>query len=257
MIRAYDEALLPYACDALGRMLDYSAYSLRIDPDSMMKLFIGSGTAALFGRGDIHSIAGMSGIELAYEVLEKSGLSYERVPARHTVSLSSEYWCGHALAYAQWATGLCFGDVLELRPASALIAGFTRERLSLLEKLPLDISDDDKAAALRRFGEDFARSFADRLLCPAAPAGASASVASASGAAAGSNMTSLKKMRVKNGLSQSALAKAAGVPLRTIQQYEQRQKDINRANLEYIIMLSRALHCEPADLLEDPSLRSG
>ena len=40
MMRAYDEACLPLACDCLGRMLDYSVYSLRIDADSMMKLFI-------------------------------------------------------------------------------------------------------------------------------------------------------------------------------------------------------------------------
>lgn len=239
MIRAYDEACLPAACSCLGRMLDYSVYSLHIDADSMMKLFIASGTAALFGRGDIRTIAGRSGIELAYSVLEKSSIPYERVPARHTVSLSSEYWCGHALAYAQWASGLSFEEITSACPASELAADCTKERLALLDSLPLDISDADRAEALRRFGAGFARAAAGRIM-----SGGSAGVSAAPAD------TRLKKMRTKNGLSQSALARASGVPLRTIQQYEQRQKDINKAHFEYIIMFSTALNCEPADLFE-------
>ena len=233
MIRAYDKACLPAACDCLGRMLDYSVYSLHIDADSMMKLFIASGTAALFGRGDIRIIAGRSGIELAYHVLERSDLPYERVPARHTVSLSSEYWCGHALAYAQWVSGLCFEETTSLCPASELAADCARERLVLLDSLPSDISDADRAEALKRFGDEFARKTADRILSGSSSAD-----------------TRLRLLRAKNGLSQSALAKASGVPLRTIQQYEQRQKDINKARFEYIIMLSAALNCGPADLFE-------
>ena len=239
MIRAYDETCLAPACDSLGRMLDYAVYSLRIDADSMMKLFIASGTASLFGRGDMRTIAGMSGIELAYSVLEKSALSYERVPPRHTVSLSNEYWCGHALAYAQWATGLCFEEVIDLCPASGLIADISKERLALLDSLPLDISDADKAKELRRFGDDLAHRTAERII-----SGGSGEDAESPGD------TRLKALRIRNGLSQSALAKASGVPLRTLQQYEQRQKDINRARFEYIIMLSTALCCDPKDLLE-------
>lgn len=238
MIRAYDEALLPAACDCLGRMLDYSVYSLRIDADSMMKLFVASGISALFGRGDMRTVAGGSGIELAYAVLEKSGLSYERVPARHTLSLSNEYWCGHALAYAQWHSGLRFEDILGRRPASLIIASCAKERLALLGSLPFDINDADRAAALRRFGDEFAIRTAESI------------EADASVAAKETPETRLKALRIKNGLSQSALAKASGVPLRTLQQYEQRQKDINKAHFEYIIMLSTALSCEPADLLE-------
>lgn len=238
MIRAYDEACLPSACDCLGRMFDYSVYSLRIDADSMMKLFIASGTASLFGRGDMRTIAGRSGIELAYEILEKSALPYDRVPPRHTLSLSNEYWCGHALAYAQWASGLCFEEIAERCTVSALIALCAKERLALLDSLPLDICDADRAAALRRFGDDFARKTAESIM---------SAEASAPYDAVG---TRLKRLRIKNGLSQSSLAKASGIPLRTIQQYEQRQKDINKAHFEYIIMLSTALNCDPTDLRE-------
>lgn len=232
MMRAYDEACLPLACGCLGRMLDYSVYSLHIDADSMMDLFAASGAASLFARGDMRTIAGGSGIELAYSVLEKSGLPHERVLPRHTVSFSNEYWGGHALAYAQWATGLRFEELVKRRPASAVISSCAKERLALLESLPPDISEGDKAAELKRFGREFALRTAGSILSE------------------GPSDTRLKALRIKNGLSQGALAKASGVPVRTIQQYEQRQKDINKARFEYIVRLSAALNCGPADLFE-------
>lgn len=35
-----------------------------------------------------------------------------------------------------------------------------------------------------------------------------------------------------------------------IQQYEQRQKDINHAGADYVIQLSKVLCCRPEDLVE-------
>ena len=62
--------------------------------------------------------------------------------------------------------------------------------------------------------------------------------------------TNLKLFRQNVGLSQRELAEQSGVPLRTIQQYEQRQKNINKAQGEYLVMLSRALYCRVEDLME-------
>ena len=62
--------------------------------------------------------------------------------------------------------------------------------------------------------------------------------------------TNLKTLRVLAGLSQSELAKLADVPLRTIQQYEQRQKDINKAQATTLLHFSRVLNCKMEDLLE-------
>jgi DNA-binding transcriptional regulator YiaG len=237
MIRAYDKILLASACDSLGRMIDYSVHSLRMDASSILDLFIASGTAALFGRGDIRLTAGMSGIELTYEVLERSGLTYERIPPRHTMSLSNEYWAGYALAHAQWESGLSFDEITGRLSIRDLIADAGRERLALLESLPLDISDEDKAAELRRFGESFAAKTAGLIT-------------NACTAAASMGDTALKRMRQLTGLSQSGLASASGVPVRTIQQYEQRQKDINKAGYIQLVSLASALNCEPASLLE-------
>ena len=63
--------------------------------------------------------------------------------------------------------------------------------------------------------------------------------------------TYLKKLRKRAGISQSILAEETGIPVKTIQQYEQRRKDINKAQVEYVVRLSKALCCEPQDILEE------
>ena len=64
------------------------------------------------------------------------------------------------------------------------------------------------------------------------------------------NDENLKAMRALAGLSQSELAGQADVPVRTIQQYEQRQKDINKAQAETLLRLACALNCNVEDLME-------
>ncbi len=56
--------------------------------------------------------------------------------------------------------------------------------------------------------------------------------------------TNLKMRRLAVGLRQRRLAELSGIPLRTIQQYEQCQKNINRAATEYIAMLAKVLRCD-------------
>lgn len=62
--------------------------------------------------------------------------------------------------------------------------------------------------------------------------------------------TNLKRRRKQAGLSQRELAEFSGVPLRTIQQYEQRQKNINKAQAEYVFMLAQTLCCSAEELIE-------
>ena len=62
--------------------------------------------------------------------------------------------------------------------------------------------------------------------------------------------TNLKRKRLAAGLSQAQLAKLAGIPVRTIQQYEQAQKDIGKAKAEAVIALARVLCCDAQQLLE-------
>lgn len=62
--------------------------------------------------------------------------------------------------------------------------------------------------------------------------------------------TRLKKRREICGLSQSELANEAGVPLRQIQLFEQRQRDINKTAAYTLLRMSKSLRCKMEDLLE-------
>ena len=249
MIFAYDEALLERACRSLGMMLDYAAYSLHTSPDTMMDLFSASNAAARFERGDIRLICGMSGIELAYHVLERSGLSYERTAPRHTISLSAEYWAGHALAYIQHQSCRSFDDIRREFSIPDFIADFTKQRTGFLADLPLDISEEERQEAARQFGRNYAKERAAEFSTGNVKKVATGIDPLAKVKKTASGSVPLAEMRIKNGLSQSQLAKASGIPLRTIQQYEQRQKDLSKARAESLLALARALHCDPSSLL--------
>lgn len=62
--------------------------------------------------------------------------------------------------------------------------------------------------------------------------------------------TNLKRLRRAYGCSQGQLAKRSGVSLRSIQMYEQRNKDINKAHAETCLRLAKTLGCRMEDLIE-------
>lgn len=62
--------------------------------------------------------------------------------------------------------------------------------------------------------------------------------------------TRLRHYRAEAGLTQAKLAEVSGVSLRSIQQYEQRKKDINRAQARSVLSLAQSLDCQMEDLLE-------
>ena len=62
--------------------------------------------------------------------------------------------------------------------------------------------------------------------------------------------TYLKKLREFKGFSQSELAAMTGIPLKTLQHYEQGDKQLNKANVMYVLTLARVLDCNPEVLIE-------
>lgn len=67
----------------------------------------------------------------------------------------------------------------------------------------------------------------------------------------------VKKMKIQElrkaaGFSQSGLAKEADVSVRTLQHYEQGDKDINKAEGMVLYRIAVALGCKVEDLLEFP-----
>ena len=66
--------------------------------------------------------------------------------------------------------------------------------------------------------------------------------------------TRLKTIRENRGISQIELSKLSGVKLRSIQMYEQKVNNIDKAQAGTIYKLSRVLGCTIEDLLESPEI---
>ena len=64
--------------------------------------------------------------------------------------------------------------------------------------------------------------------------------------------TQLKRIRENRGISQTELSKLSGVNLRSIQMYEQKVNDIDKAQAATVYKLSRVLGCTIEDILENP-----
>ena len=64
--------------------------------------------------------------------------------------------------------------------------------------------------------------------------------------------TKLRSLREARGLSQRELSKISGVKIRSIQLFEQKVNDIDKAQAHTLYKLSRVLRCAIEDLLENP-----
>lgn len=62
--------------------------------------------------------------------------------------------------------------------------------------------------------------------------------------------TNLAMARTEAGFSQSELAKASGVSLRSIQMYEQKNSNINNAQYNRLCAIAKALNCKIEDIVE-------
>ena len=121
MIHAYDKVYLEKARVSLGRMLDFAVYDLKYDITEFFSLFIRSGFAERFETGDYAVLVGMSGVELAYEVLTQCVLAFQRIKPNYTVDRSEEFWTGWALAYYQWDTALRFEQIISNIPITEIM----------------------------------------------------------------------------------------------------------------------------------------
>ena len=211
MIHAYDKSYLADARKNLAGMLDYLVNDLKYPLNNAWSLFLTSEFSARFEHGDCSVLVGMSGPEIARAVLEQAGESTPVVQPSYGCGRSPEYWTGWAIAYYQWFTGLRFEEIEQA-------VSIAKVRMMYTPYHEMDI-----------------RQFVDKmneLYRAAVPE------------------TRLKALRTMAGMSQSELAAMSGVPIRTIQQYEQRRKNINRAQAETLLSLARTLSSSVEDLME-------
>jgi hypothetical protein len=211
MIRAYDENYLVHSTRTLGWMLDSAVNLFGQKAGPFWRAFISTGYAGRFGKGESRLLAGMTGYELARAVLDDDAVAYEAAPPTEITDLSPEYWAGWALAHYQWRTALSFAEIDAFAPIAEVIASYSPYH-------EMDI--------LNFCGH------LDRLYSAAHPE------------------SRLKTMRERRGMTQEELSSAAKVPLRMVQHYEQRVKNLGKAAFDTVFRLSQALHVPALELLE-------
>ena len=211
MTHAYAESYLNDAMENFGEAFDYAVNACMIDIETFMGLFISSGYANLFGKGVPKVVSGLSGTELVMEVVNKAGTFYSFPKPQVEYDYSPEYWCGWILAYYQWKTGRTFKDI----EVNLSVTEILKMYPTLHEASEDKFVDTANAIILRR-----------------------------------NNTTRLQRQRKQCGLTQKELSEKSGVKLRTVQQYEMKAKDINKAAVSTVFALSTVLGCRIEDLLE-------
>jgi len=211
MMRAYNEKYLNNATNVFSEMVDYAINDHKIDGDEFLHMFVVSGAAKQFERGNPRYVAGRSGIELADEVIDKTKNVKEPIKLNNRETRTPEYWGGWALSQYQWQTGKSFESILRYLPFSEIVKMYP-----VLHE-----------ADITKFNEVVNNLISKRNMQP-----------------------NLKRIRTTAGITQEKLANESGVSLRSIQMYEQQNKDINKAQAISLAKIARVLGCDVEDLLE-------
>ena len=210
MMRAYDELYLGKARMTLAWMFDYAVNGCRIEIEDFYRMFLMSSYARRFETGNCSVVAGLSGVELAQRVIWEHDEQRELPKPIFSLDRSPEYWLGFYLSYYQWYNNLKF------------------------EQITSKVTIRDILLMYRKYHEMDVMHF----------------VVAVDEMRQERQVVRLQEYRKRICLSQRELAEKADVPLRTIQQYEQKQKNINHARVDYVIRLAQALYCRPDDLME-------
>lgn len=210
MMRAYDELYLGKARMTLAWMFDYAVNGCRIEIEDFYRMFLMSSYARCFETGNCSVVAGLSGVELAQRVIWEHDEQRELPKPIFSLERSPEYWLGFYLSYYQWYNNLKFEQITSKVTIRDILLMYRKYH-------EMDVMHFVVALDEMRQERQVAR---------------------------------LQEYRKRICLSQRELAEKADVPLRTIQQYEQKQKNINHARVDYVIRLAQALYCRPDDLME-------
>ena len=212
-IHAYSELYLNDAINNLANAFDYAINVCNLEPNLFAKLFVNSNFSTQFECGNPTIISGKSGVELVRDILNNIYPNKNLPEPVFSDERSKEYWAGWAIAQYQWYTAKRFKNIFERISLSEIISMYTVFH-------EMDIS---------RFFESMDEKYNERIMD-----------------------TKLHRIRESRHLSQSQLSKLSSVNLRSIQLYEQKVNDIDKAQGQTLYKLSHALGCSIEDLLENP-----
>ena len=209
---AYNESYLSHAMGALATMMDCGINKCGFSPGLFYHMFLTSGVAAQFEKGNPRYIAGMSGAELTDHITERT-MGKVLPPNDGTYSTSPEYWAGWVLAYYQWESGKSFrflqNNGLDIEKVIALYP-------------PLHEADIDKFADA-----------ADAIILNHIETSASP----------------VKKARERIGITQKELSERSDVSLRMIRAYEQKKQPLSNASFSTVSSIASALYINTDDLI--------
>ena len=211
MIHAYDRLYLDRAMITLGSMLDFMVNSLGFPIDQAYLYFLTSSVSKRFEKGEADIIVGKSGIEIAYSILEELSIECKEKDSPLALDKSKEYWTGWALAYYQWKYNDSFLGINKF------------------------ISIEEIRDLYYPYHEMDIESFCDKI---------------EEIRISKKKETKLKLRRKLSNMTQRELSDKSGIPLRTLQEYEQGAKNINNAKAIYVYNLATILNCDVKDLLE-------
>lgn len=210
-IHAYDDIYVESAQNILGHMFDFGINEVGLEPQELVERFLVSDCSKQFEIGNPRFVAGLTGPELARKVLEETGYLKEIPDDVMYIDRSPEYWAGWVMAYLQWCKDASFASLFEAMDIEYVLKLYpTYHEMDISKFIDL---------AKERYVERFPS-------------------------------TALKRYRELLQMSQRELANESGVPLRQIQMFEQRQRDINKTSAETLLRLSKALHISMEHLME-------
>lgn len=211
MTHAYQEIYLSKAQSILGDTFDYAINTCRIMGSDFVKLFAASSVSKRMENGEPAYLAGKSGIEIVAEIIAETKGQELRIEPQENLGRSREYWIGWAAAYYQWHSARRYSDIFKVISFENLQRMYDTLHEADISKF-VDIADS-------RMKEYFTE-------------------------------TNLKRIRTAYNCTQAELSERSGVGLRSIQMYEQRNKNINKASADTIYSLAKVLGCTMDDLIE-------
>lgn len=210
-MHAYYEGYLTNAQDTLGNMMDYAVNTCNIDAEDIFTMFLFSGAARQFEKGNPRYVAGMSGAELAKETVWRITGKELTEPEDFFIDKSPEYWCGWILAYYQWRTGRSFQRIYQT--------------LSVKEVLCMYPTHHE--ADVERFVDTVNHIFAKKH-----------------------TKTYMQQIREKLGMSIKELAAQTEIDAAVLDEMEKDFNSINTADAARVYRLAKILGCRMEDLME-------
>lgn len=209
MMHAYQETLVNKAQIKVGQAFDVAINQLGINGEEFVSYFIKSSISKRIELGDTAIILGKSGNEIVCDIIYEILNKTIDLEIKEEYKRSKQYWIGWSITYYQWFSDRSFKEI------------FKAVSYSDLEKMYSTLHEAD----ISKFTEIIDKKIREYY-----------------------SQTNLKKYRTNGDKTQRELADISGVSLRSIQMYEQRQKDINKASGETLYRLSKALSI-PIELL--------